>query len=149
MCFISFQCGKRKTLRACLGLDGLVFIPGSPSPMTTSLVDLFFSSYSPLKFLLVDSFSLPPQSFIPWSSCSLLSEGSVMYTSIRVDYLSLPILLYLILSGSHGLEELRHLWLWDRTNELCDRLTVLKGYDGRKRSDLDREIEEIMTHVKN
>lgn len=48
--------------------------------------------FSPLKLSLVDSFSilLLPHSFIPCLSCSLLSEGSVMYASICVDYLSFP-----------------------------------------------------------
>jgi len=58
-------------------------------PRMTPSADLFF--LSPLKFFRVDSspqFRLIHSS--PCSSCSLLSEGSVMYASICVDYLSFP-----------------------------------------------------------
>ena len=53
-----------ETLRACLGLDGAVFIQGShPFSYGCSLGRPVFLP-SALKFLRVDSFSLPPHSFI-------------------------------------------------------------------------------------
>ena len=149
MCFISFHRGKRKMLRACLRLDELVFIPGSlPSRMTAPLVDLFSSFCSPLKFLHVDSFSLPPHSFIPMAVL-LFALQRLSYVCVYLcRLLSLPILLYLTLLWSHGSKELRYLWLRYRTDEPRDRLPTLKGYDCRKRPDLGREIQQVVTHVK-
>ena len=62
-----------------------------------------------------------------------------MYASICVDYLSFPTTtIPHSLLWSHRLKELCHLWFWNRTNELSDRLPAVESDDRRKRPDLDR-----------
>ena len=104
---------------------------------------------SPLKFLHVDSFPFPPHSFIPMVVL-LFALQRLSYVCVYLcRLLSLPILVYLTLSWSHGSEEFRYLWLRERTDELGHLLTIPEGDDGRKRPDLQgRDIEEIARHVK-
>jgi len=133
VCFISIHCGKRKTLRACLGLDGVVFIQGTP-PFSYG-----YSLGRPVFLLLLLNFYVligplfRPVHSSQRLSCFLLSEGSVIVCVYSCRLTLVPYTtIYLILSWSHGLEELRYPWLRDCTDKLCDRLTVLEGYDRRK-----------------
>ena len=102
LCLASSHCGKRETFSVCPRFPRWYLSQLSPPPSYGFSIGrpVLFSSQLPTLLITCPFRSIHSS---PCLSCSLLSQGSVMYASICVDYLSFSLLLTTTTTIPHSL----------------------------------------------